>query len=558
MAIMWPRKLPPDVLRNKLRSAERETYQRLKSTLDDSYTVFYSRPWLGLSATGEEIDGECDFVVAHARSGLLTIEVKGGAIAYDPEKERWTSKDRWNLTHNIRNPVQQARTSKYRILEKLRHSTDWSPRRIRARYGVIFPNSKRPGRDLGADMPLRIFCFEKEFDSNLGKWIEQRFEDLSDEAGSELPLGPDGLRALERLLAFPFQLKTPLGNTLSRDDDELNLLTQEQFHILSHIEAVPRAAISGAAGTGKTVLAVEEARRCMESGMRCLFTCLSPALALDVAERLNDTGNVTVLDFRNLCSTMAKEAGVALPAGSSERVLDELYPEALMQAWDRLSTQRYDAVIVDEGQDFLPLWWSSIDAALAPHRDARLRIFFDSNQRVYRSIGRLPEDVQVVPIRLTRNLRNTQRIHEFVLTQYEGFPITATGPEGVAVEAIKAPASGTVQPHVDLIVARLAGESIRPEHMAVLVETEADIGHIVRNGRCGGLPITNCSTRKTGALIVDTIRNFKGLESRVVIVVCTSRMLIERELPYVGFSRARTHLILVGEEKALPSLKAAT
>src|SRR4051812_23513832 len=102
MAIMWPRKLPPDVLRNKLRSAERETYERLKSTLDDTFTVFYSRPWLGLTPTGEEVDGECDFVVAHAKSGLLTIEVKGGAIAYDPAKERWTSKDRWGLTHNIR------------------------------------------------------------------------------------------------------------------------------------------------------------------------------------------------------------------------------------------------------------------------------------------------------------------------------------------------------------------------------------------------------------------------------------------------------------------------
>jgi len=254
---------------------------------------------------------------------------------------------------------------------------------------------------------------------------------------------------------------------------------------------------------------------------------------------------------------MASEAGVKLPTGATERVYDQVYPEALMQAWDRLPCRRFEAVIVDEGQDFLPLWWSAIDAALAPGPEARLRIFFDSNQRVYKSIGRLPEDVQLVPIRLTKNLRNTQRIHEFVLTQYEGFPIISTGPEGIAVESVKVVPRDAVRLCLDRIIARMAGENILPEHMAVLVEAETVIGDVVRSGRCGGLPVTNSSVRKAGALVVDTIGNFKGLESRVVIVVCTGRMLTERELPYVGFSRARTHLILLGEEKTLSALNKA-
>lgn len=78
MAVMWPRKLPPDVVRNPLRSAECDTYRHLQTALDDSFTVFYSRPWLGLTATGDEVDGECDFVVAYPKLGLLTIEVKSG------------------------------------------------------------------------------------------------------------------------------------------------------------------------------------------------------------------------------------------------------------------------------------------------------------------------------------------------------------------------------------------------------------------------------------------------------------------------------------------------
>lgn len=90
MALMWPRTLPPDVTGNMLRSTECEVFRRLEAVLDDSFVVFYSRPWLGLKPDGEEVDGECDFTVAHPKLGMLTLEVKGGAVAYDPRREQWT------------------------------------------------------------------------------------------------------------------------------------------------------------------------------------------------------------------------------------------------------------------------------------------------------------------------------------------------------------------------------------------------------------------------------------------------------------------------------------
>ena len=89
MAVMWPRTLPPDVLGNMLRSTECEVFRRLETVLDDSFVVFYSRPWRGLKP-----DGECDFIVAHAELEMLTLEVKGGAAAYNPRTERWTGRDR--------------------------------------------------------------------------------------------------------------------------------------------------------------------------------------------------------------------------------------------------------------------------------------------------------------------------------------------------------------------------------------------------------------------------------------------------------------------------------
>lgn len=267
MALMWPRRLPPDVTGNTLRSSECEVFRRLEVVLDDSFVVFYSRPWLGLKPDGEEIDGECDFIVAHGELGMLTLEVKGGAVAYDPRTDQWTSRDRWKVTHTIKNPVHQARSAKYELLKKLNTSPHWKVRRIRARHGVVLPHSSAPQGDLGADMPQHIFCFAETFRYELRDWILKRFGETLPDEGRATRMGDEGLKALEKILARPFQLRTPLETLLSQDDTALEVLTQQQFQILRAIEGVPRAAIRGAAGTGKTVLAIEEARRCAERGV---------------------------------------------------------------------------------------------------------------------------------------------------------------------------------------------------------------------------------------------------------------------------------------------------
>src|SRR5688572_5266477 len=125
MALMWPRRVPQEILQNPLRAAECRTFEALNAALDASWSVYYSRPWLGLSNTGEEVEGEADFVVAHPQHGFLTIEVKGGEIRYEPAAEKWTSTDRNRITHKIKNPVAQAKTCKYRILEQLERSPHW-------------------------------------------------------------------------------------------------------------------------------------------------------------------------------------------------------------------------------------------------------------------------------------------------------------------------------------------------------------------------------------------------------------------------------------------------
>src|SRR2546430_322284 len=70
LAKVYPDVLPDYILRDPLRAAERKVYAALAQQLSDAYVVFYSRPWLGTSPDGTEIDGEADFVVAHPDQGM--------------------------------------------------------------------------------------------------------------------------------------------------------------------------------------------------------------------------------------------------------------------------------------------------------------------------------------------------------------------------------------------------------------------------------------------------------------------------------------------------------
>ena len=540
-----------------LRSTECAVFKSLQTALEDDFVVFYSRPWLGIDPNGIERDGECDFIVAHSELGVLALEVKGGAVAYDPSTERWTSTDRHQKKHLIKNPVQQVRSAKHEILKKLRASPHWRPRRIPARHGIVLPHSTTPVGELGADMPQRLFCFTERFVDDFRGWILERFGELPADEGPVKKMGQDGLHALEKTFAKPFQLRTPLGTWIAHDESTLEALTQQQFCIIQAIKNVSRAAISGGAGTGKTVLAIEEARRCAERNDRTLFVCYNRGLAMETRKHLKDVDSITVRTFHDLCAELMERARLSPPKNISKKQLfGEIFPELLIQAFENLPEERYDTIIADEGQDFLPLWWTAVEAGFRPEGPQLLRIFYDNNQRLYSSADNLPEEVSAIPIPLSRNLRNTQHIHEIARQYYTGPKIEAVGPEGVAVRWLTLHTEDNRKKGIVNCIERLhVREHIPPDHIAVLVDNTEAIRHISPDSRLGRFHTTACDVQEPGHIIVDSIRRFKGMESPVAIIAATQYTIAENDLLYVALSRARTHLIICGVAMVLNRIK---
>jgi hypothetical protein len=518
-ATMWPRQLSSQLRQDPLRRAEVKVYDALQDALPAGWHVFYSRPWLGLTPTGGERDGECDFVVAHPDRGVLTLEVKGGGIRFDPLNDRWSSRDGNGTDWEIKNPVTQAMQAKHIILNKAQAQRGWPHAFVRFRHGVIFPDAPVPNGDLGADRPRELFCCRPDM-TRLREWIMDRLSGGEGERGPGLP----GLMALQNVLAKPFILRTPLAYRLDDDDAAITALTPEQFRILDVIADIPRAAAGGGAGTGKTILACEDARRLAEAGRKTLLTCRGLPLAADLRLRLKDSG-VIVLAFDELGKTFAPGSTQTDPA------------ERLMKAIEADASIRFDAIIVDEAQDFRNHWWVALEELLLPDPESRLHAYFDTNQQVYgpasmQQLGGL----SMVPIRLTRNLRNTRTIHGAASRHYQGPLITADGPPGLSIALHPVADKDINAKIVSQVKILTTSEHVKPTDIVVLAPDEGDRDALRKN-----MPGVLCCT----------IIEFKGLERPVVIVAATRAIADQAELAYVALSRARTHLIVIGESVIL-------
>lgn len=539
MPEIWPRVLPHHIVENPLRSAECKVFTRLQKTLSGDYTVFYSRPWLGLTRYGEEIDGECDFVVAHPDKGILFIEVKGGRIHYSPSEDKWTSINRNDIRLSIKDPVLQAMRSKHQLLKKFSGYSGWPQEKIHAAHGVVFPDCEVPDHSLRPDAPRRLFCDASQLESGLEGWITERLTPPISMDGPD----PAGMKILEECLVMPFHLKRPLMFDIEDNEEIFLTLSTNQFLILDTIRNIPRAVVMGAAGTGKTVLAVEEAIRCSQNDYATLLLCFNTPLAEWLKCKYGHYKNLNIFTFHAFCGYMAAKAGEAPTLSNQKTLYDRQLPEALERSAGVLPHLRYEAIIIDEGQDFQPHWWSAIEAVLK-NRKSKLRIFMDANQSVY-GVPSIPASIECVDIPLDKNFRNAKPIFAEVSRFYEGPLVISAGPDGPPFELVQ----GCPNPEeklATLVRGLIDVEKVKPSQIGVVVHDKAPelvnflSGQLpdMRFRRCEGIPAKNTVT-------VDTVRRFKGLEFHIIIVMGTQALLMDPMLSYIAYSRAQTKLIVI-------------
>lgn len=535
-------------------AAERRLYEGFLEQLDDAYVVYHSVDWVVAGRKGRN-EGEADFVVTHPELGLLALEVKGGRVAFDPNSKRWTQTGH-SGTHVLgEDPFHQARDGMHSLVRILEGQPGWERWRPSYGFGVAFPDG-RYEHEAHPGAPPTIAIDRDDLD-RLASRVPQVMETWQ-RPGRRF--GAEGMDAVASAFGFRVEVRTPLKLRFDEEDRKIVELTNDQAWVLAFVLHRRRAAVTGPAGSGKTLLAISVAKQLAAAGRRTLLTCFNRRLGQHLSESVRGVEDIEVFTFHELCVRMAAEAGVDLPAQDADPgspYFEHRLPEALAEAAVRLGP-RYGAIVVDEGQDFRAWWWPALLSVHADPDDGPLYVFADDNQNLYG--GELPVDHEDVVGPIGTNLRNTRQIGEFVSVFYRGEqqPI-ARGPEGEAVEILGYEDDEGLAHLLSVVLRNLVDvEHVPVEDIVVLTPSGMEKSPLRRRGSVDGFRLSE--TVEPGTVLATSVHAFKGLERPVVILAELGDKHLEdlKQYLYVGGSRARNHLVVLAAEPVARELRRIT
>ncbi len=552
----------------RVSSAEFELYHALREQLPNEFLVFHSVAWHAKDKYGKPQDGETDFVIAHPDEGILVIEVKGGNIRYTPQTASWQSVSEGAKAYDIKDPFVQARKAKYTLIELLNRVMGGRQRvrDINIGHAVAFPNVVIDESVLGPDKPRNVILDMLDA-TYLEGWVRGAMAYWRGEAKTATSApGRRLMSGLIKLLGKSRELRPAMWGEIVRERQEMVRLTEEQYFVLDMLSRQRRAAIAGCAGSGKTLLAMEKAVRLAESGFKVLLTCYNKNLVGYLRRRIGNHPNIDIRNFHKLCFDMAREANMLpLQSGDQARFYDELLPEALLESAEMLN-RKYDAIVVDEGQDFQETWWIPLQTLLEDPDDGILYIFYDENQAIYKgqhsSLRLHPSSlpIETPPFYLTINCRNTRTIHKQVARFYQADDASqARGPIGRPVNVTRYRRPEQLNAALSDTIRHLTHrEKIPLNEITILTPLSRRNSNLWLSDGFRGVRYTDQLPTRPDQVHCNTIHAFKGLESSVVILAevdqWSNRPKDLDPLLYVACSRAKNHLVVLLPESAPASV----
>ena len=316
---------------------------------------------VGLEKHGTKEHAECDFVVMTSR-GVFCLEVKGGAI--QRKNGVWTIGSGERSYTTTEGPFKQAEGCRWAVLKHLEDQRVLSRRDALFGWGVILPSVVFDHQDAewSPDVIYDLRDLKGPFSAYL-KRLEAYFDAKRKEKGGRglLPLSPEKLRMCADAMRPNFETGLTVLGLVIESQRETPKLTREQFRVLDLVLSPqnPRLICSGGPGTGKTLLALEAAKRISEERKKVLYLCYNAELAAHLRAGQRDA-KFKIATLHKFMHDVILRAGLspAVPPGiSKEEHFSRGYPRLFEEACEVLletdELPQYDALVVDEAQDIL-------------------------------------------------------------------------------------------------------------------------------------------------------------------------------------------------------------
>lgn len=573
------RMIPPFYANEIKSTGEKQFFELLKNDPDtEDWVCLHS---LGLARHVTRVYGEIDFVVLVPNEGIFCLEIKSGRIAR--QEGIWKYTNRYgDVSTSTVGPFRQAKDGMFSLLNSVREYFGSQNRfsDILFGFGVVFPHIWFDLQDTEIEswqvydrgssrQPVSTYILRISRHTRRGL----RSQPWYDEQRSRPSLSD--IRELADFLRGDFEQIIKPVDVLTETEGRIVKLTEDQYRCLDQLQGNSRCLFEGGAGTGKTLLALEFARREASTGKRVLVICFNKMLGQWLAsvrdEMLPDSVEVgsfhQFLDKLITDSSVANDFQIAKRNEDQDHLFSDIYPLYALDAIWEGRVESFDTLIIDEGQDlirseFLDVFDGLLKGGLV---GGTWTVFCDFHQTIFAEVD---EETMVKELeqrtgrfarfRLLTNCRNTRPIGEEVST-ISGLaapPFLPASVEGIPVNYRFFRDSVDQSKQVNEIIHHLLSEGISYRDITILSPLKYENSCLVSDDQISfkRVDLTRSATlrRPRKTIGFSTIHAYKGLESAVVVVVDVAHVTGARNqaLLYVGMSRARHRLSVLISDTA--------
>lgn len=554
----------------------------MASCLDEKWNVWMNVHLnFAVRGRGNDVDREVDCILYHKKYGMLLIECKDGQISTE-ESQGSENGFMWKQGIRVmeRSPVQQVQSLIYPLHD---HFSGMFPKdegagyhRVRVQWAVCFADMDSVGKiGSNAMQPKRAILKSDLKSYNTLERKVKKILEMKEESRGGNPFPNDELsdENFDRLVSFLGCFDEPSWPELWDMQAEARVRpTEIQEMLMESIVRNPRMRIEGVAGSGKSLLVQWEATRLAREGKRVVVLCYNDLLAEHMQQNFVEAGldesQVVMSGFHKLAAKyvrLAKVKGVARkePDDAKEKAeyfesMSVFFKEALEKLRGK-KNRFFDALIVDEGQDFANDW---LDTALLLLKDPEkgiVRFFYDSKQTLYKGrevLGNAAINAMPVMV-LKRGFRSTKKIlnwvHDVTDIRIPCYEDTVPGRE-VDVRLYDKP-----EDQIEMlrkVVLDLKKKGVEPKDILVVsLRSKNHSGLASLNDDVFQWSDVSDSLNSLAINMVSAYR-YKGLDKRVVILTDLEPSKNDPGAPHsnanlilVGATRAKEHLVVFKQRK---------
>lgn len=515
--------------------SEKVVWNALRVGLPEPWAVIHSLNYVAQSGQKRR-EGEVDFLLIHPKVGIIALEAKGDAeVTNGPEG--WAFKNHKGEWRKGKSPFEQASTGA-RELNTFLSKEAPELGKVPFGHGVVFPSFTEE-ESRGPEAPREIIIDREQLSD-----IESCVKKIIKQFDLKADFTPEQIKKIIKKLTSYKISKRSLKQVVDDTNQEILDLSESQFEILSLLSNQTRAIIEGPAGSGKTILAIECARRKLQEGKKVLLLCFNELLGKHLKETFSDDDNIRAGSFHEFCQEMARESGLEIvneidqidtkTEEEKSRFWQIDLPESLPDAIYK-NEKTYDALIIDEAQDFTVDWIETLEHCLGDLEEDPFFLFLDRKQKFEGQDWESPW-LKQKPYPLTENWRCSEPIAEKVRSIW-GEETTSKGPASeLKPEWVEAETNDEIiNLAIECALNLLIEEKLDPSQIVVLTGNTA-LRDELKNG-----PLSQRDFK------IETVRRFKGLDAEVVVLVLPEESKpVDPKIAYVGMSRARALLRVVG------------